>query len=67
MGQNRGGGPHWGLARAEVGVCGLGLVPPLPLAREGGEVEIVFLAVFQCISVFAVCTRMCTSENTSLL
>jgi hypothetical protein len=25
-------------------------VPPLPLAREGGEVEIVLLAVFQRVS-----------------
>jgi hypothetical protein len=35
--------------------------------RGGGVVEIVFLAVFQRISVFAVCTRMCTIDIVLLI
>ena len=49
--------------RVAVGVCRV--VPALPpeIGRRGGVVEIVLLPVFEGVSMFVVCTRVCTIEN----
>ena len=40
---------------------------PLPLAREGGEVEVVFLAVFQRVSATRLGNILGNVENDSSL